>query len=279
MQDFTSRPAFRWLEPFRMYFLLVQISLRSMAQFRADFWVGVVGVITQNGINLLAIGVILQRFHDLAGWTVWEIVFLYGIWMVGNSLYSLLFYHIFWMDDYITSGKFDRFLIRPLSPFLQLLGEEVNMNGIGDVIFGLTALGLAYERLALHFTLWQGVFLAAALVSAALIELGITLALSSIAFWTGRAQSLLYAVNQVNWNMTQQYPLDMFGRGFRVFVTCFIPVAFLNYYPARWLLGKIAPGDPGYILSFLSPLVALILLVIAALIWQKGIRHYNSTGS
>ena len=35
-----------------------------------------------------------RRFHDLAGWTMWEIVFLYGIWMMGNSLYSLLFLHV-----------------------------------------------------------------------------------------------------------------------------------------------------------------------------------------
>jgi ABC-2 type transport system permease protein len=92
-------------------------------------------------------------------------------------------------------------------------------------------------------------------------------------------RSIFQAVNQLHWNMTQQYPLEMFGRGFRVLVTCVIPVAFLNYYPARWLLGKIVPGDPWYILSFLSPLVVIILLVVAGVVWNKGIRHYSSTGS
>ena len=57
------------------------------------------------------------------------------------------------------------------------------------------------------------------------------------------------------------------------------PVAFLNYYPTRWLLGKIAPSDPGYYLSFLSPLVALLLLSAARLVWKKGLRQYTSTGS
>ncbi len=57
-----------------------------------------------------------------------------------------------------------------------------------------------------------------------------------------------------------------------------ILVAVLNYYPARLLLSKIAPGDPWYFLSFLSPLVAAFLLVIASQVWQKRVRRYSSTG-
>jgi ABC-type uncharacterized transport system permease subunit len=61
------------MDTLRIYFKLVGMALKSMTQFRIDFLVGVVGVIAQNGVNLAAIGVILGRFHDLAGWTVWEI--------------------------------------------------------------------------------------------------------------------------------------------------------------------------------------------------------------
>jgi ABC-2 type transport system permease protein len=268
-----------WLENISIYGKLVGIAIKSMTQFRADFLIGIVGIMVMNGVNLLAIGVILGRFHDLAGWTVWEIVFLYGLWMTGNSLYSLLFFHLSYLDEYIVQGALDQFLSRPVSPFLQLLAAEVNVNGVADIIFGLTCLVLAITNLNLHFDVGQWLFLGVMLVSGALIELGITLALSSVAFWTSRSQALVYAVNQVNWNMTQQYPLEMFGTGFRVLVTCFIPVAFINYYPARWLLAKTAPGDPWYFLSFLSPVVAAVLLAIAALVWRKGLRQYNSTGS
>lgn len=268
-----------WLESISMYGKLLRIAIKSITQFRADFLLGIAGILAMNGVNLLAIGVILGRFHDLAGWTVWEIVFLYGVWMTGNSLYSLLFVHLADLDEYIVEGVFDKFLIRPLSPFLQLLTVEVNINGFADVIFGLASLGLAIANLNLHFDVGQWLFLGVMLVSGALIETGITLALSSVAFWTSRSQSLVYTVNQVNWNMTQQYPLEMFGNGFRVLVTCFIPVAFINYYPARWLLAKTDPGDPWYFLSFLSPVVAGLLLLIAVWVWRKGLRQYNSTGS
>jgi len=269
----------RIMDTLDMYFKLLGIALKSMTQFRVDFLVGVFGVISLNTVNLLAINVILGRFYDLAGWTIWEIVFLYGLWMTGNSIYSLLFFHIMDLEDYIVHGSFDTFLIRPLNPLLMLLTVEVNINGVADVVFGAASLMLAMVNLGLHFSLVQWVYLGIMLVAAALIELGITLALASVAFWTTRSSGLVYTVNQVNWNMTQQYPLEMFGRGFRILVTCLIPVAFLNYYPARWLLGKTTPGDPWYFLSFLSPLVAMVLLVIAGLVWKRGLRRYNSTGS
>ena len=267
------------VETLSMYFKLLGIALKSMTQFRADFLVGLIGVISLNGVNLLAIGVILGRFFDLAGWTIWEIVFLYGLWMTGNSLYSLLFYHITYLEDYLVRGSFDTFLIRPLSPFLMLLTTEVNMNGVADVVFGLASLGLAMINLGLRLSPVQWAYLVLMLVSAALIELGITLALASVAFWTTRSGGLIFVVNQVNWNMTQQYPLEMFGRGFQVLVTCIIPVAFINYYPARFLLGKTAPGDPWFFLSFMSPVAALALLAIGGMVWRAGIRRYNSTGS
>lgn len=160
-----------------------------------------------------------------------------------------------------------------------LLTVEVNINGIADVVFGVASLWLAMANLHLQLNAVQWAYMLVMLITAALLELGITLVLASVAFWTTKSSGLVYAVNQVNWNMTRQYPLEMFGRGFRVLVTGLIPFAFLNYYPARWLLGKTAPGDPLYFLSFLSPLVTLALLGIAGVMWQKGIRRYASTGS
>lgn len=95
----------------------------------------------------------------------------------------------------------------------------------------------------------------------------------------GRAEGPLNLANQISWNTTRQYPLEMYGRGFRIFVTCLLRVAFLNYYPARWLLGKVTPGDPDYFLSFLSPVVALVLLLVAGWVWKMGLRRYSSAGN
>ena len=44
--------------------------------------------------------------------------------------------------------------------------------------------------------------------------------------------------------LVQHYPIDIFGRWFRLIVTGVIPVAFMNYYPALILLGKSDTESP-----------------------------------
>lgn len=266
------------METLRMYFKLIGISLRSRMQFRADFLVGLTSVIVLNAFSLATIGVVLSRFPSLAGWTIWEIVFLYSLWVLGHCMFSLLFWHLDELEFYIVEGTFDMFLIRPISAFLQFIGREINYVGIGDLIVGGVGMAVALANLHIQWQWWQVFYTLLMILSGALIEFSITLALASIAFWAGRSAASINTVMQVNF-VIQRYPVDMYGRWFQVFVTCMLPVAFINYYPAKFLLGKISTGDPLYFLSFLAPVVGLALLGIAALVWKSGLRRYNSTGS
>jgi len=265
------------METLRMYFKLIGISFRGRMQFRADFFIGLFSVVVLNLFSLATIGVVLSRFQSLAGWSIWEVVFLYSLWVLGHSLFSLLFWHMDELEFYITQGTFDMFLIRPISPFLQFVGREINYTGFADVLVGVTGMVIALHNLHLAWAPWQTLYLLAVALSGALIEFSITLALSCIAFWTGRSASSVSTVMQVSF-VIQRYPVDMYGRWFQVFVTCFLPVAFMNFYPARFLLGKIGPGDPWYWLSFMPPFVALTLLLIASRVWKRAIRQYSSSG-
>ncbi len=266
------------METLNLYRKLIGISFRSRMQFRADFFVGMFSVIVLNAFSLATIGVVLSRFQSLAGWTIWEIVFLYSLWVLGHSLFSLLFWHMEDLEYYIIEGTFDMFLVRPISPFLQFLGREINYTGFADVMVGVVGMVVALANLHLTWDLPHTLYLVVVVLSGTLIEFSITLALACIAFWTGRSASSINTVMQVSF-VIQRYPVDMYGRWFQVFVTCLLPVAFINFYPARFLLGKVAPADPWAWLSYLSPLVALLLLWIASRIWKRAIRQYSSTGS
>jgi ABC-2 type transport system permease protein len=84
-------------------------------------------------------------------------------------------------------------------------------------------------------------------------------------------------VNQF-YGLVQQYPVDIFGKAFRLIVTGLIPVAFMNYYPALFLLDKMNYASPGWVLSYLSPLVALLLVGILSIVWRLGLNRYSSSG-
>jgi ABC-2 type transport system permease protein len=262
----------------QLYFRLIQISLLARMQYRANFIAGILGLIVWNVINLGLIGVLVSSFTSLNSWTVWELVFLYCLWILGHSLYSLFFSHTTQMEDYLIEGTFDQFLLRPASPLIQFLGRELQYIEIADVLIGLTGISLAYTQLGLNWNGWQWSFFFIAIISGAVIELAMNLLIACSAFWTGRSRSTFFIVQQF-YGLVQQYPVDIFGKAFRVIVTGLIPVAFMNYYPALFLLDKVNYTGPGWWLSYMSPLVALLLVAIVSGVWRLALNRYSSSGS
>ena len=56
-------------------------------------------------------------------------------------------------------------------------------------------------------------------------------------------------------------------------------MAFVNYYPALWLLDKPDPlGGPAW-LAFASPFVCLAVFGVGVRMWWYGVQKYTSTGS
>jgi ABC-2 type transport system permease protein len=214
----------------------------------------------------------------LNGWTIWELVFLYCLWLLGHSLYSLFFWHLNDMEEYLLQGTFDQFLLRPASPFVQFIGREVQYMGMADVLIGVTGVSLAYANLGLSWAADRWVFFLLAIVAGTMIEVTLALMIACIAFWTGRSRGAFFVMIRFN-TLVQQYPIDIFGYWFRVIVTGFLPVAFMNYYPTLMLLDKLDRSSPAWWLSYISPVVALLLAGVASGIWRLALSRYASSGS
>lgn len=260
-----------------LYFRLIRVAVQARLQYRADFLTGVIGVIVMNTVTVALISIMVSRFGHLNGWTMWEMVFLYCLWLLGHSLYSFFFWHIRALEDYLVEGTFDQFLMRPASPFIMFLGREVQYLGVADVIFAASGVSLAYRNLNLQWNGTQWLFFGLAIIAGTLIETTLALMIACLSFWTGRsrrASNLLMRLNV----MVQYYPVDIFGYAFRVIVTGLIPVAFMNYYPALMLLNKLGPSSPWGWLSYMSPVVALTLVIISSGIWHLALRRYSSSG-
>ena len=266
------------MNAFQLYFRLIHISLLARMQYRANFVVGLLGLIVWNVVNLSLIGILINQFKSLKDWTLWELVFLYCLWILAYSLYGLFFSHTSQLEEYLIEGTFDQFLLRPASPLIQVLGREFQYLEIADALFALTGISLAYTRLGLHWDGWHWGFFVLSVISGALIALGLNLLVACTAFWTGHSRGAAMIVRQFS-GLVQWYPIEVFGRAFRAIVTGLIPVAFMNYYPALILLGKLDDTRAGWWLGYMPPIVALLLMGIVSLLWRRALIQYTSSGS
>lgn len=265
------------MESLRLYGKFVAIAIRSRMQYRSDFLTGIVGVIMLSAVNLSLVSILVGRFKSLQGWGLWEIAMLYGMWLISHCIHSMFFYHISTIEEEILHGRLDQYLVRPCSTLVQFLGREVNYVGVADLIFGAAALSLAYYRLGLDWDTRQWGFFVLSILCGTVIENCIVWIISSTAFWLGRSRALLGVLLQVNF-LTPQYPMEIFGYGFRVFITAFLPFAFMNYYPLTVLLGKPNAMGMGWI-AYMAPVVAVILLLVGTIVWRRGLRVYTSSGN
>jgi len=261
----------------RHYWRFVRIGFASQAQYGVDFFIGAFGVVLLNLVDLVLLGVLLQRFTAIGGWNIWEIVFLFSFYLAAMGLQNIFTVHLGQIEAYVQDGTLDQFLVRPSSPLIQLMGREINHGNITHVVTGVAGIVVAYGRLGLHWTFAEGVLAVVLLVCGALVLVGLVLGLCSLAFWTIRSREFLYGTLQIQ-EVVQHYPVHIFGRWFQVLVTGVLPFAFINYYPTLVLLGRT--GEAMHpLLPWLSPLAGVIILLGGIGVWKLGLSRYQSTGS
>jgi ABC-2 type transport system permease protein len=119
---------------------LIRASVRGQMQYRASFLMEVAAGMAYQSMGFVFIWAILSRFQSLGGWGLSEIALLYGMRLTAHGLYLLFFSNVFRIDDFVREGGYDRFLVRPIPPLLQLMFSTVRVTVVGDFIGGVVIL-------------------------------------------------------------------------------------------------------------------------------------------
>ena len=107
----------------RLYGHFLRVAILGKAQYKADFFVGIISVLILNAVNLSLIGILVYNFNTLGNWNIWDLLFLYSFWMLSRGIYGLIFWHLSDLEEMIVGGTFNDYLIRPVNPFIQFIGK------------------------------------------------------------------------------------------------------------------------------------------------------------
>lgn len=261
-----------------VYRRLVAARIRSDWQYRTSFLMLLLTQMVVAGLDLAVIAVLFGRVDALAGWSAIEVALLFGLSGVTFGLGDLFVSQVEYVSRHIKAGTFDRFLLRPLSPLLQLSAGEFALRRAGRLLQPLVVLVVALGGAGISWTPARLVMVPLALLSGTAVFGAVWVLTSSVAFWTVETQEFGNAFTYGGNHLTQ-YPIDVLGPWLRRLVTFAVPLAFVAYFPAAYLLGKPDPlGAPPEI-AFAAPVVALALVLVARAVWRTALRHYRSTGS
>jgi ABC-2 type transport system permease protein len=113
------------------------MSIRSQLRYPAALILQTLGQFAITVIEFAGVWLLFQRFGNFKGWTVAEVAMLYGLADIVMAIADSLSYGFDFMGTLVRTGDFDRLLVRPLSPIIQLLGREVTIRRAGRFFQGL----------------------------------------------------------------------------------------------------------------------------------------------
>lgn len=262
----------------RLYLHLIGARARSQLQYRRSFALQVAGSFLLTFGDFLAIWVIFTQLPRLDGWSLGEVALLYGMSATSFSLADLFIGHLDDLADWIVRGEFDAILLRPLPAFFTVLTAEFEMRRFGRTAQGVVSILVALSLVNIHWNAARVLTLLIAIPSGTLIFSAVWVAGATISFWSQRSTEMVNAVTYGGQQLTS-YPMSIYSLPLRGLFTFAVPLAFVDYYPALYLLGKHDPLGLPYAARFIAPLVAVALVLLVRPLWGLGVRHYRSTGS
>ena len=260
-----------------LYVRLVAARVRSQLQYRTSFVLDFVGVFLVSFLDFAAILIIFQNVPQLGGWSVEEVALLYGISGLAFAVTDLAIGDLDLLMLQIRDGTFDLVLTRPRGTLFQVVTSEFQIRRLGRIAQAIAILGYALARLDIDWTAGRVLMLPLTVVSSAVIFGAVWVAAICIVFWSieGRETANTFTYGG---QFFSQYPINVYESWLRRLLAFVIPMAFVAYFPALYLLDKPDPlGVPAW-LGLCSPLVAAAACVVAGFVWRFAVRHYRSAG-
>ncbi|MFD6416910.1 ABC transporter permease [Streptomyces sp. NPDC060194] len=256
--------------------------IRSTMTYRFGFVVTLVSSFVITFLDFVVVLLMFGQVDGLGGFDFAEVAFLYGTTGTAFGIADLTLGQLNRLGRRVRDGTLDTLLVRPAPVLAQVAADRFALRRLGRLTQGLMVLVWSLVLLVGDGRVdWSPgkvlavpmMVLCGAVIFGAVFVLG-----ASLQFL---AQDGAEFANSVTFggNTLLQYPPTVFAQDLVRGVTFVVPLAFVNWIPALWVLGRDNPLGLPDALALLPPLVAVAFCAVAALAWRAGLRSYRSTGS
>ncbi|MFJ9676579.1 ABC transporter permease [Streptomyces sp. NPDC101194] len=268
----------RLVEGVRAYGLIAAMWLRSTMAYRASFAMTAFGNFAATAFDFVTILLMFSHVDALGGYSLPEIALLYGASGTAFGLADLVMGSMDRLGRRVRDGTLDTLLVRPVPVLAQVAADRFALRRLGRITQGVLVLGYALVALDVDWTPLKVVMIPLMLLSGAAIYAAVFVAGAAFQFV---AQDASQVQNSFTYggNTLLQYPPSIFAKDLVRGVTFVVPLAFVNWLPALYVLGRDYPLDLPDGVAFLPPVVAGLCGLLAGLAWRAGLRAYRSTGS
>lgn len=256
-----------------LYGKFAAICVRSIMQYKASFFLMLLGRFLVSFGEVIAIQFLFSSFKEIKGYTYGDVLLCFSVIQMSFTLAELFGNGFKGFSGMVKRGEFDRMLLRPCSPVLQIMGSRFELGRIGPLITAMITLVLGIINSHVKWNLLTVFTLVFMIIGGMLLFIGLFMLGASFCFFTIEDTSI---INVLTYGAKThgKYPFDIYGKGVMNFCTYIIPYTLVQYYPLQYLLGRT-----NHWMVALYPVGIAGFLMICYLLWCMGVRNYKSCGS
>lgn len=264
---------------FHMIQMYIKTTIKAWFQYPMNAILSSFTVFLREATGIIVIYLTLLKFDHLNGWNIYELLFLFSLLFLTYGFMIIFFTGLRDFGKTLRSGNFDRFILRPRGLLFQLIFVNadwfaaIGHGGLGILLFVVSA-----GKVGIRWTPEAVIYYVFAVLGGMLIQGAIFLLLATWNIYlleTGSLKELFY----YNARKFAGYPISIFHKGIQIFMIYVVPFAFVNYFPAQYLLRKPDMLQYPTIYLYLTPVIGTVMYVAVYLFWRFSLRFYKSSGN
>src|SRR3954470_3381068 len=221
-----------------IYAALWKNSVTRELIFKSNFLMWIVVEVLWFGLQLSFIGVLYLHTDHIGSWTKWQVVMLVGgSHFIQQSFQAFFLINCTNLSELVRSGKLDFLLLLPVNTRFVVSLRQVDLGAFVNGAFAIAV--MAYAARQLHFVPGplQILGFAALSVAGVIIHYSLMFLLSTISFWTVRAQGIVWGYYNL-FNISR-IPDSAFDGFFKVFFKFAIPMVLVANVPTKLIAQKL----------------------------------------
>lgn len=259
--------------------LYIKTTAKSWFQYRVDAVLRSLAVFLREATGIIVIWFTLLKFDSLNGWDIYEMLFLFSLLFLTYGIMIIFFTGLRDFGGTVRSGNFDRFILRPRGLLFQIIFVNSDwFAAIGHGGLGITLFILSAGKVGIEWSAGNIIYYIFTVAGGVLIQGAVFLVLAALNIYLLSTNSLK---ELVYWNARKfaGYPISIFHKAIQIFMIYIMPFAFVNYFPAQFLLRKEDMSAYPEIFMYITPVIGVVMYLLAYLFWRFSIRFYKSSGN
>lgn len=261
----------RFVKYFKIWWLTTSQVSQTALISRFGALLFILGKILRFAFFLIFLLILGAKTSRIAGFSIGEIIFFFATFQLVDTAAQIFLREVYRFRYYVTSGEFDYFLTKPISPLLRSLFGGADILDLPLLVVSVIFIIYSSSQLP-NVDLFSAMLYIFLVVNGLIIALSLHILVLAIGVLTTEIDHTIWIYRDIT--QMGRLPVDIYKQPLSWILTYILPVAIMITIPAKALIGGV-----NLTILISAFIISLTFLAVSLKIWQFALKNYTSVSS